>query len=1092
MGDSKCLAENAPSLSPHMSTPPHSEQAHTVVSSLIDDLLGAVCFCGREPPIKSSQKTNLQNCKAQVDADLSDSAKKRERCDQQTFSPAPIRNTTDEKNENLLQPVSVPLVAAHYADDTTQRIRTEDRGGREHGLTETPATQKIAAKGNPNFPARNMSTADKPDVDMSAVRKPTSDPNYQLSSDADMKTEPTMHQPILQRALECDPHVSQESPDCDAKPQPTIESPKFDANSQLNVDSPQPQPMDVMSPPPSDAMSIDPAHQDPSELRGEAIKDGTVITAEVNGVPMNVPSDTSTDPLRCVLSAPALLRGSKRKAHELDEDVNEPEGVEEVAHSASVATIPSSANVGGLQQVKVETKADRKPASREPGPSTEFEALSLSNARKDLLRQAFSGRVELSAYCGHRIVAYVGGQELTGWVLDAEVPISDQNEEIGSVQDIGTKVASNPREVEEGSETKTRSRKSPVSRRARRVVPLNKGSLLNARDSTDYSKVKSIMSTEVQARSVIVIGAGIAGVAAARALTDRGFRVTVLESRGRIGGRIATDWSMGCAVDLGAAFIHGAYGNPLSEIVLEGELRTYSARDVDTLIYANGEGVDQSLDTRSENIWKALVGRAGKIANGELLKHRSLDIALGKLLNRLKREVVDGCNEEVNQVLAWHAANLELACGAELNELSAKHYDMDHNYGFAGSHKLVRDGYSSIVQALASNLDIRYDTPVALVQRDVPIQSHQIDRTSKKEMRMQGGSKHRESLLRRVEKRVEGTVRYLDGTGRASRGQATFNELSVTESTERSTGVRVVAQNGEEFVAETCIVTLPLGVLQNGDVELIPQLPPWKQDAIHNIGFGLVNKVVLRFDAPFWIKSGGKGGRDKVGVLDGGPDQIGRVSEEHGVFALFISLLRCVGAPILVGVTSGKFAEHIERKSDEEVIGMAMDALRQMFPHGRRMKLMAHTVTRWKTDKNARGSYSFAKVGTTPKDYVRMSEPVGTLCFAGEATHRKHPATAHGAYMSGVREAARIIDRSGIGEEKRKQFVHELQLLQEPSGALNQSGKGEDVMEDVMIVEELEVEVVSEGKGKRKSSSNIEEKLEVRKGQSGRRRRRSG
>lgn len=54
--------------------------------------------------------------------------------------------------------------------------------------------------------------------------------------------------------------------------------------------------------------------------------------------------------------------------------------------------------------------------------------------------------------------------------------------------------------------------------------------------------------------SVIVIGAGFAGVAAARALHDASFEVIMLESRDRIGGRVHTDYSFGFPVDLGASW----------------------------------------------------------------------------------------------------------------------------------------------------------------------------------------------------------------------------------------------------------------------------------------------------------------------------------------------------------------------------------------------------------------------------------------------------------------------------------------------------------------------------------------------------------
>ena len=58
---------------------------------------------------------------------------------------------------------------------------------------------------------------------------------------------------------------------------------------------------------------------------------------------------------------------------------------------------------------------------------------------------------------------------------------------------------------------------------------------------------------------VVVIGAGAAGLAAARALTDAGRRVIVLEARDRIGGRVYTHHEPGLAVpiELGAEFVHG-------------------------------------------------------------------------------------------------------------------------------------------------------------------------------------------------------------------------------------------------------------------------------------------------------------------------------------------------------------------------------------------------------------------------------------------------------------------------------------------------------------------------------------------------------
>jgi len=67
-------------------------------------------------------------------------------------------------------------------------------------------------------------------------------------------------------------------------------------------------------------------------------------------------------------------------------------------------------------------------------------------------------------------------------------------------------------------------------------------------------------------------------------------------------------------------------------------------------------------------------------------------------------------------------------------------------------------------------------------------------------------------------------------------------------------------------------------------------------------------------------------------------------------------------------------------------------------------------VTRWGQDQFARGSYSYSGPDFRPDDYEVMAKPIGNLFFAGEHTCGTHPATVHGAYISGLRAASEVLE----------------------------------------------------------------------------------
>jgi len=66
---------------------------------------------------------------------------------------------------------------------------------------------------------------------------------------------------------------------------------------------------------------------------------------------------------------------------------------------------------------------------------------------------------------------------------------------------------------------------------------------------------------------IIIIGAGIAGLAAVRTLHDAGYSSVIFEARERIGGRLNTSYHWpDMPIDLGGSWIHKVDGNPITTL----------------------------------------------------------------------------------------------------------------------------------------------------------------------------------------------------------------------------------------------------------------------------------------------------------------------------------------------------------------------------------------------------------------------------------------------------------------------------------------------------------------------------------------------
>lgn len=217
------------------------------------------------------------------------------------------------------------------------------------------------------------------------------------------------------------------------------------------------------------------------------------------------------------------------------------------------------------------------------------------------------------------------------------------------------------------------------------------------RDALKLGFATSVLPKLGQAASdpvVIVIGAGIAGLAAARTLVDAGARVVVLEASGRIGGRIHTDRSLGLPVEVGAGWVHGPDGNPISQLARSAGLETFLTDDENLeVLRADGAPVSDADVVRGE----ARLARLAATIDDAV----DADMAMSEAIRRF------GDGELDDPLTRWMlSAYLEFLTGGSIDDISATMWDEDD--GFAGADVILPAGYDQILPQLARGLDIRF------------------------------------------------------------------------------------------------------------------------------------------------------------------------------------------------------------------------------------------------------------------------------------------------------------------------------------------------------------------------------------------------
>lgn len=242
---------------------------------------------------------------------------------------------------------------------------------------------------------------------------------------------------------------------------------------------------------------------------------------------------------------------------------------------------------------------------------------------------------------------------------------------------------------------------------------LRLGAMLTAGISLPASKRVAAVQKDV----IIVIGAGVAGLAAARHLADRGRQVIVLEARDRIGGRVWSDRSWPNApLDLGASWIHGVQGNPLTTLANELKLPRKSTDFDNSAAYA-ADGTpltDAQIETISDKF-------ADLLEQMETIRETrdaadQPDLSLQTVFAQILTERRDSA--AMQQALRWSInTTIEHEYAADSSDLSLYYWD-DESESLPGGDVVFSQGYDQIFTKLAKGLEIRLGQVVQRIAYD--------------------------------------------------------------------------------------------------------------------------------------------------------------------------------------------------------------------------------------------------------------------------------------------------------------------------------------------------------------------------------------